>query len=327
MPESGYPASRNVPRRRRCCSRGLGARRLRSAVGSAAAVALRRLRRRRLRWRVGGGTGGGGGSQAARTRSSRPTTSACTAWMPTSRCSRSCRPTTSSMRRSCAPTRPARLRCSTTCASCCAIRPIADANGSINSRSVDKTNFWQYVARTYGANLAPGQGLKGLYMPAEATGPEQTSFAWKAADGALQGRRHPDHPGGRRGQPQPLSADAPHRDRQDERASRSRPSTSCCRCPRKRPARDCHATGGTAASPPASRGPATRNLEIQSRENILLLHDSRMGTNLMASKPVLCAGCHYCAALDLAGTGPARRRRSGGRRCPPRCTPITATRC
>jgi hypothetical protein len=36
-----------------------------------------------------------------------------------------------------------------------------------------------------------------------------------------------------------------------------------------------------------------------------LLHDKRMGTNLMASKPVLCAGCHYSAALDLAGTGPS----------------------
>lgn len=32
---------------------------------------------------------------------------------------------------------------------------IADANGSVNSRSRDKTNFWRYVARSYGADLAP----------------------------------------------------------------------------------------------------------------------------------------------------------------------------
>ena len=57
---------------------------------------------------------------------------------------------------------------------------IADSNGSINSRSQDKTNFWRYVAHTYGANLAPRQGLKGLYMPAEATAPDQTSFSWKS---------------------------------------------------------------------------------------------------------------------------------------------------
>ncbi len=40
------------------------------------------------------------------------------------------------------------------------------------------------------------------------------------------------------------------------------------------------------------------------KRNILALHDSEHGTNLAASTPVLCASCHYSAALDLAGTGP-----------------------
>jgi hypothetical protein len=69
--------------------------------------------------------------------------------------------------------------------------------------------------------------------------------------------------------------------------------------------RDCHATGAAAARSAAIAWSANADLEVQSRENVLLLHDSRMGTNLFASKPVLCAGCHYSAALDLGGTGPS----------------------
>ncbi len=41
------------------------------------------------------------------------------------------------------------------------------------------------------------------------------------------------------------------------------------------------------------------------KHNILALHDDKHGTSLLNKKPVLCAGCHYSAALDLAGTGPA----------------------
>ena len=67
---------------------------------------------------------------------------------------------------------------------------------------------------------------------------------------------------------------------------------------------DCHATGGAATRASGITWSSNANLEVQTRENVLLLHDARMGTNLMASKPVLCAGCHYSAALDLAGTGP-----------------------
>ena len=69
--------------------------------------------------------------------------------------------------------------------------------------------------------------------------------------------------------------------------------------------RDCHATGAAAAKSAGVTWSTSADVEIQSRENVLLLHDSRIGTRLMASKPVLCAGCHYSAALDLAGTGPA----------------------
>ena len=35
------------------------------------------------------------------------------------------------------------------------------------------------------------------------------------------------------------------------------------------------------------------------------LHDAKQGTHLEAAQPVLCARCHYSAALDLSGTGPS----------------------
>ena len=180
---------------------------------------------------------------------------------------------------------------------------VADANGSINSRSADKTNFWRYAARVYGANLPAGQGLKGLYMPAEATTPEQTSFAWNTADGLYKAEGIPIYP----------VDDAGHGNRYplmrltatDGSSGQSLATvdvvlpvseeTTCS---------DCHATGAAAARSPSVTWSSAGDLEIQSRENVLLLHDSRMGTSLMASKPVLCAGCHYSAALDLAGTGP-----------------------
>ena len=181
--------------------------------------------------------------------------------------------------------------------------PIADANGSINSRSLGKTNFWVYAARAYGANLAPGQGLKSLYMPNEATTPEQTSFSWKVTQGLFKAEGIPIVP----------VDDAGHSNRYplmrltatDKTSSQSvatldvvlpvSEETTC---------RDCHASGAAAAKSPGITWSTNADIEIQSRENVLLLHDNRIGTQLMASKPVLCAGCHYSAALDLAGTGP-----------------------
>jgi hypothetical protein len=69
--------------------------------------------------------------------------------------------------------------------------------------------------------------------------------------------------------------------------------------------RNCHATGGLAADDPGITWSDDQDLEIQTRTNVLILHDHEQGTLLVASQPVLCASCHYSAALDLNGTGPA----------------------
>ncbi len=42
---------------------------------------------------------------------------------------------------------------------------VADPSSSINSTSVNKTDFWQFAQPLYGAQLLPGEGLKGLFMP------------------------------------------------------------------------------------------------------------------------------------------------------------------
>jgi len=67
---------------------------------------------------------------------------------------------------------------------------------------------------------------------------------------------------------------------------------------------DCHDRGGAATRRTGITWSAAPDKEIRTRENVLLLHDALNATHLMASKPVLCAQCHYSPALDLAGTGP-----------------------
>ena len=55
---------------------------------------------------------------------------------------------------------------------------------------------------------------------------------------------------------------------------------------------NCHGDNGTAA-PSIATGKV--------KQNILTLHDRNEGTSLMASRPVLCAGCHSSNALGTAG--------------------------
>jgi hypothetical protein len=75
---------------------------------------------------------------------------------------------------------------------------------------------------------------------------------------------------------------------------------------------NCHALGEIAAPvaspldfiPPGDINDPNSVLQA-AKHNILALHDDKHGTNLLNETPVLCAGCHYSRALDLAGTGPA----------------------
>jgi hypothetical protein len=187
---------------------------------------------------------------------------------------------------------------------------VADRDGSINSTSAGrtaagpKTNFWTYAEPLFGARLQPGQGLKGLYMPADAPTAAQKAFSWSTEGGLFKAEGVPILPvddSGKSNRYPLLRVVA------TEVATGKTVATVDVVAPvsEETTCADCHLTGGIASRRTGvSWSAASNDDEIESRENILLLHDKVEGTQLMANKPVLCAQCHYSAALDLAGTGP-----------------------
>ena len=170
-----------------------------------------------------------------------------------------------------------------------------------------KTDFWLHANNLFGVNLTAGEGLTGLYMPADDPlnrGAQPMDYSapagWFSAEGIpitpvddnlitntyplLQIAAHDKTSGSKIGS---LDVVVPVATETDCQA--------------------CHATGTIAAQGP---GPGTgwANLpdkEVESKLNILKLHDDENQTSLENSQPVLCAQCHYSPALDLAGTGPA----------------------
>ena len=123
-------------------------------------------------------------------RSSRTTTSACTASTRASPSSPSCRPTTSSTPRwwrSRAPGKPDRPRPDA------GRRPVLGHRRRDRLDQLDQPREERLLARTpsplYGAALSPGQGLQGMWMPKDAPNAAGTTLAWDPAHGALQGAR------------------------------------------------------------------------------------------------------------------------------------------
>jgi hypothetical protein len=209
-------------------------------------------------------------------------------------------------------------------------RAVKDASDSINSTSqnqagaVEKTNFWDinpdtgntYVFDLFGLNpaadegLAFGQAMPGILNPYTANNPQpfnrfDADKEWFAADGV------PILPIDDSGQlnAYPLmrvSATNPATGETLASLDVVLPVASEADC------QNCHALGEVAA-PVASPidfilpdDISDPNSVLQAaKHNILALHDTKHGTRLLNETPVLCAGCHYSAALDLAGTGPA----------------------
>ncbi|NJD05550.1 MAG: carboxypeptidase regulatory-like domain-containing protein, partial [Methylococcaceae bacterium] len=183
--------------------------------------------------------------------------------------------------------------------------PIADATGSINSTSLGKSDFWDHVAQAYGMQRAPGQGLKGLYMPADAPADAPPVFSWNPTLNLFSAEGIPILPvdaAGRKNR-YPLmrvtaydSASGTALGFVDAVLPVSE-ETTCSTC---------HAKGAPAAVDPAiawADDPA--DPQNATRLNILKLHDAKKGTDLEHHQPVLCASCHYSPALDLAGAGPS----------------------
>jgi len=185
---------------------------------------------------------------------------------------------------------------------------VADSTGSINTTSVNKTNFWTYVESLFGASLPGDAGLLGQNMPgpgnlAQAFGEFDASMQWFTAAGIPITDRDD------RGQlnTYPLMRIQPV----DVATTNTLqpifvvlPASDEMHCS------NCHGAGGVAANDATkvrygiSGWSASIDPEIQYRENVLILHDAKRSTKLMAGKPVLCASCHYSPALDLNNAGP-----------------------
>lgn len=187
--------------------------------------------------------------------------------------------------------------------------PVTDAQGSRNSGSLGKTDFWQYAQALFGQSLAPGEGLTGLFMPADDPanrGPQPLHYddmkRWFSAEGIPI---TPVDDGGQ-SNPYPLLRISAH-----DRTSGAVLATTDVVVPvsRETDCQNCHATDQIAANNPTIAWSGVSDTEVQTKQNILRLHDLKHGTRLRESTPVLCASCHYSPPLDLAGTGPLGAQR------------------
>ena len=180
---------------------------------------------------------------------------------------------------------------------------VADATGSINTKSIGKTNFWPYGGALFGMTLQPGQGLLGYYMPGDdplRRGPqpmayEATAQAFTALgipitplDDALNTNTYPL---------MRISAAEKTSGNTIGRLDVVVPVASETDC------QTCHKTGGIGSTRSGVTWAVDTDIEVQAKKNILRLHDAARGTTLASSTPVLCAGCHYSTGPRSGGDG------------------------
>lgn len=180
---------------------------------------------------------------------------------------------------------------------------IDDRNRSVNSTSKDKTNFWQYSKALFGKELQLGEGLTGLYMPADnpqGAGGQLMSYQaqqnWFTAAGIpitpIDDSLHTNY--------YPMLRVSAYDKQNGQLLGQTDvvvPVSTETNC------QGCHATGQVGASDTQVTWASDAAVEIQARKNILLLHDYKHFTDLINSMPVLCSSCHYSAPLDLTGQG------------------------
>lgn len=180
---------------------------------------------------------------------------------------------------------------------------MADPSGSINSSSIGKTNFWDYVFPLFGAVPMADTGLLGQKMPG--FGKQPQPFLW--GGGAGNWFSSPGIPittidDNFSNNPYPLM-NVQIIDPVSGIPASSLPVV--VPVSNEMACGDCHLTGKVGAQVSGITWSQNPDPSLQYRENILLLHDYRTHTNLFNQKPVLCASCHYSNALDLYQTGPS----------------------
>ena len=185
---------------------------------------------------------------------------------------------------------------------------VADADGSINSTSYstgsDKTDFWVHADNLFGIGLESGEGLYGFFMPDDNTaGPGEQAMEFDSGMNMFTADGIPITPidDAQSVNPYPLMrVSAKEKDSEDAIGTLDTvvavSTDSHCSV--------CHSNIGIASDDESITWSVMDDTEIQSKENILILHDAREGTSLFAAQPVLCSECHYSRPLDTAGAGP-----------------------
>jgi hypothetical protein len=195
-----------------------------------------------------------------------------------------------------------------------------DPTGSINSTSLNKTDFWDYIQPLYGLSQPVDTGILGAKMPGTVNSPQVMKFeqpyktainkaplSWFAANGIPM--TNLDDTFSENSYPM-MRIQTWDRNRKNLLSAVDTvvPVSSEMNCA------SCHETGMDAAATPDGSSDFHGVTDdawsqdprpiVRYRENILILHDAVNNTTLMNSKPVLCASCHYSKALDLSGKGP-----------------------
>lgn len=175
----------------------------------------------------------------------------------------------------------------------------ADPEGSKNTRSADKTNFWQYAKNFFGIDLPVDVGLAGKHMASDTPQPmtlDAASQMFKA-----EGIPVTPYDDNYRKNPYPL-VKVIARDSTGKQLATARvvlPVSDEMSC------KSCHASNSGDAAKPAAGWVYGQSAEREYRLNILRLHDQKSGTTLydkaLAGSPALCASCH--ASNALPGTG------------------------
>jgi hypothetical protein len=152
-----------------------------------------------------------------------------------------------------------------------------------NTYSVGKTNFWSYSQALFGVALAPNVGLKGKGL----SGTMDLAVDHFVAEGIPVTEFSDSAP--TVSQPYQLATVVVKDSATGDTLATTQvvtPVSSEMRCD------NCHGDNGE-ASPENPTGKV--------ETNILQLHDEEENTDLMNSRPVLCATCHGSNALGMAG--------------------------
>ena len=195
---------------------------------------------------------------------------------------------------------------------------VADPDGSINTTSAGKTNFWQHVLALFGVDVLIDSGLVGKNMPGQSNQPQAMTFDATAAWFIAEGIPITPYDDAQRRNSYPLMR-LTGRDAAGAVLATTDivlPVSDEMNC------QACHTSGSDAAAQPRQGWVNDPDPQRDMRLNILRLHDDREGLNdvftsalatagynsagLFATattdgKSILCARCHLSKALSGSG--------------------------